>query len=196
VLVRVYTTRPLGDLPAELQRFARESWGGTLDSDTRCLVLLGSVGLEPDWCNRTTSRGHKAIPLPSADAVARLPMVASLVGQLGISVAEIVRQGPALAMVDPSERTYNVFHVESAAGSPYIPAQDFVERYAVRSVLGCGGLLPDGELYAAILFSRMGIGEETADLFRPLALALKLALIPFKKGRIFRDESSSADAAV
>ncbi len=88
-------------------------------------------------------------------------------------------------LVDSDERRYNVFHVEVAQGSPHIPAQDFVERYGVRSVLGCGGQLPDGELYAAILFSRDSISRETADAFKPLTLALKLALLPFKDDRVF-----------
>jgi hypothetical protein len=118
-------------------------------------------------------------------------MVARLVSQLGIDVVALLTSGPPL-LVDPSERTYNVFHVEDARGSPHIPAQDFVERYGVRSVLGCGGQLPDGELYAAILFSRVAIGRETADAFKPLTLALKLTLMPFKADRVFQDGAPHA----
>lgn len=60
-----------------------------------------------------------------------------------------------------------------------IPAQDFVQRYEVESVLGCGGQLPDGELYAVIAFARVTISRESAEIFKPLALAAKLALLPF-----------------
>lgn len=98
-------------------------------------------------------------------------------------------------LVDPAERTYNVFHVEEARGSAHIPAQDFVEGYGVQSVLGCGGQLPDGELYAAILFSRILIGRETADAFKPLTLALKLALMPFKSDRVFDHGEPRASAS-
>jgi hypothetical protein len=112
-------------------------------------------------------------------------MVAALVAQLGIDVAGLVKPSPGLLM-DSSEHRYNVFHVEVAAGSPFIPAQDFVEQHGVRSVLGFGGLLPDGDLFAAILFSRCTIGRETAEAWKPLTLALKLALLPFKGDRIFR----------
>jgi two-component system, NtrC family, sensor kinase len=195
VLVRVYKTHLFGGLPPELQAFASDSAGSeALTPTTRCLVLLGTSGVEPSWCTRTASQGHKAIPLPSPDAVARLPMVAQLVSQLGIDVAQLFTPGPPL-LIGSAEQTYNVFHVENALGSPHIPAQDFVERYGVRSVLGCGGQLPDGELYAAILFSRVPIGRETAEAFKPLTLALKLTLMPFKDGRVFHHGERSAISA-
>ena len=42
-----------------------------------------------------------------------------------------------------------------AAGSPYIPAQeDFVQPVGIRSVLGFGGMLPGGDIFVVILFSR------------------------------------------
>ncbi len=190
VLVRVYKTHLLGGLPPELQTFVSDSGGDeALLPATRCLVLLGTVGVEPSWCARTASRGHQAIALPSREAVARLPMVAQLVSQLGIDVAQLLTPSPPL-LIGAAEQPYNVFHVENAVGSPHIPAQDFVARYGVRSVLGCGGQLPDGELYAAILFSRVPIGRETAEAFKPLTLALKLALMPFKGDRIFAEGGS------
>jgi two-component system NtrC family sensor kinase len=186
-LVRVYKTHLLGGLPEELQAFARRAArNDALAPTVRCLVLLGTTGVEPTWCSRSASQGHKAIPLPSAEAVEQLPMVAQLVSQLGIDVAHLLTPGPPL-LVDPDERRYNVFHVEKAPGSPHIPAQDFVLSYGVRSVLGCGGQLPDGELFAAILFARDTISRETADAFKPLTLALKLALLPFKADRTFQD---------
>ena len=191
-LVRVYKTHLLGGLPEDLQAFARQAARSPdLAPTVRCLVLLSTIGVEPAWCSRGASQGHKAIPLPSAAAVAQLPMVAQLVSQLGLDVAHLLTPGPPL-LVDPDERRYNVFHVETALGSPHIPAQEFVERYGVRSVLGCGGQLPDGELFAAILFSRNTISPETAAAFKPLTLALKLALMPFKDDRLFHDEARSA----
>jgi hypothetical protein len=196
VLVRVYKTHPLGSLSPELQQFAAQSAGGeVLSPSVRCLVLFGTFGVEPAWCSRTSSRGHQAIPLPSTEAVARLPMVSQLVGQLGVDVAHLVTPGTPL-LIDPDERRYNVFHVEHAHGCPHIPAQDFVEQYGVRSVLGCGGQLPDGELYAAILFSRVTIGRETADAFKPLTLALKLMLMPFEGHRLFHDGAASGTLPV
>jgi hypothetical protein len=49
----------------------------------------------------------------------------------------------------------------------------------VRSVLGFGGLLPPGEPFATIIFSRTPIPREVADRFKPLALNVKVALLAF-----------------
>lgn len=178
VLVRMYKTHRFADLPADLQEFASQAAQATLGDEVPCLVLLGTVGVEPAWCVRAKSQGHRAIPLPSVDAVARLPMVAQLVSQLGYDVAQLVTP-TAATLLDAHERTFNVFHVPEAAGSECIPAQGFVEQYGVKSVLGCGGQLPDGSLYATIAFARVPVSRETAETFKPLALAAKLALLPF-----------------
>jgi two-component system, NtrC family, sensor kinase len=178
VLVRVYKTHRFGDLPSELQEFAAQVASGPLPAQAPCLALLGTVGVEPAWCARQRSNGHRAIPLPSVEAVARLPMVAQLVSQLGFDVASLIT-GANETLLDQNEQTFNVFYIPTALGSPFVPAQDFVSRYEVQSVLGCGGQLPDGELYAVIAFARTTISRETAELFKPLALAAKLALLPF-----------------
>jgi hypothetical protein len=78
-----------------------------------------------------------------------------------------------------------VFHVPEAQGSPYIPAQDFVERYNVRSVVGFGGTLPNGELIAMIFFSRLPIAIDVADRFRTLALELNESLARFGTAQTF-----------
>jgi hypothetical protein len=178
VLVRVYKTHPFGDLPQDLQAFAARSASGTLGPQVPCLVLIGSVGIESAWNSPRRSARHRAIPLPSVEAVSELPMVAQLVSQLGFDVATLVG-GTGTMLLDREERTFNVFHVPTAADSPHIPAQEFVQQHNVKSVLGFGGLLPDGQMYAVILFSRLPISRDTANMFKPLALAAKLALLPF-----------------
>jgi hypothetical protein len=54
-----------------------------------------------------------------------------------------------------------------------------VLAYKVRSVLGFGGILGPGDLYAVILFSRVPIERKTSELFTAVALDLKLSLQPF-----------------
>ena len=89
-------------------------------------------------------------------------------------------------IVDLQQRTFNVFYVPDALGSPHIPAQqEFVVPHHIRSVVGFGGVLPGGELYACILFSPCFIPSTTADLFKPLALSAKLAVMPFVEGPVF-----------
>jgi hypothetical protein len=89
-------------------------------------------------------------------------------------------------LLDSAQHTFNVFHVADAAGSPHIPAQqEFVIPHGVRSVLGFGGLLPPGELFATILFTKARVPREVAERFRTLALNVKVALLPFAGVRIF-----------
>jgi hypothetical protein len=185
-LARLYKTLPYDALGAELRSFADGSLRDEPHTEkTKCLTLLATAGDVANWNSRAASAGHRAIPLPSADVVERLPMVAQLIRQLGIEVSSLVSADRSL-IVDVDQRTYNVFYVGSALGSPFIPAQtEFVKPHGIRSVVGFGGMLPSGELYAFILFSKVFIAEDTAQMFRTLALKAKLALLPFSRGPIF-----------
>jgi two-component system, NtrC family, sensor kinase len=189
VLVRAYRTRPYATLDAGLQAFARELAGGEPAPETRCLTLLATIGDEPEWNSRYHSRGHRAIPLDSVEAVQRLPMMSQLVAQLGIDVQAIVQPDRRLIM-DLQQRTFSVFYVGDARTSPHIPVQEFVHQHGVRSVLAFGSVLPSGDLFAVILFARVHVPRETAELFRPLALAAKLSLLPFADDRVFDTPSA------
>jgi len=177
-LVRFYMTQPFARLPLELQEFVRSSVGDQRPPpEMRCLTLMGTAGVEEAWNSRARSEHHKAIALPSAAVVEQAPMVAQLIKQLGVKIEHLVRSSDEI-IVDRGITRYNVFHVEEAEGSPYIPAQeDFVIPYGVKTVLGFGGLLPVGELFAMILFSRDKISENTAKMFRTLTLVMEIPLL-------------------
>jgi len=81
--------------------------------------------------------------------------------------------------MDMAQTTYNVFYLPEAAGNKYVPAQeDFVIPFGVSSVLGFGGILPSGNLFVIIMFSRVPISPRTAEMFRTLALSVKIAVLP------------------
>ena len=188
VLARFYKVHPYGGLQADQQVFARGVLGGEPDSpDLKCLTLLATRGAEADWNQRRKSNGHQAVPMPSEQAVAGVPMVAQLISRLGLEVSEVLKPDPSI-FLELSERTCDVFHVEEAKGSPYIPAQDdFVIPHGVRSVVGFGGVFPDGGMFAVILFSKVAISRAQADLFRALALDVKSAVAPLSAGPVFED---------
>lgn len=181
-LVRLFITQPFGKLDDHLQSQARKLLGSIPESPThKCLVLLGTAGDQPEWNIRQQSRGHQAIPLPSEQILASIPMISQLISQLGVDVNCVLRPNPELLLA-AEQKTYNVFHIPEAVGSPYIPGQEgFVIPFHVQSVLGFGGLLPSGELFATVLFSRTRIPHDTAELFAPCALAVKSALLPFDR---------------
>jgi hypothetical protein len=188
ILVRCYKTHTYGALPPDIQRIAKRAYGTMAFSppqpDLKCLVLLATVGDEPGWNDRRASKNHQAIPLPSKEIVERAPMIAQLIRELGIDVSEIIQ--PTRGVVrELAGKSYGVFHVAEATGSRYIPAQDFVQQHDVRSVVGFGGTLPDGEMIAMIVFSRVPIGIDVADRFRTMARDLHDGLARFAPDSVF-----------
>lgn len=188
-LVRFYKTHRYGALPPALQRFAAAQLGDTpTRRDMRCLTLLATAGDEVQWNSRRRSKGHQVIPLSSAERVRAAPMIMQLVEELGVDIESLVSSAEPRARGSDT-RTYDVFHVEQALGSPFIPAQrEFVERYHVTSVVGFGGLLRSGELFALILFSRDAIPARSAARFRTIALDVRSSLFTFDESRTWRDE--------
>ena len=77
-------------------------------------------------------------------------MIAQLIEQLGLSVSSVVRPEVGL-ILDTEGRKQNVFYVAEALGSPHIVAQEeFVGPYRIASVIGLGGLITTGDMFALI----------------------------------------------
>jgi two-component system NtrC family sensor kinase len=185
-LVRTFVTVPYMSLPPAQQVFAARMVPDIASRPTmKCLTLLATAGDEPAWNGRTTSVGHQALPLASSESIARSPMINQLMRQLGVEAGALLSSDAAM-MIDDTQHSFNVFHVADALGSPHIPAQqEFVVPYGIRSVIGFGGLLPPGELFATILFARVPVSRDVAELFKTLALNVKVALLPFSGDRVF-----------
>lgn len=188
-LVRFYKTHAFGTLEPRLKHFAEGQLGDLPHDDAmRCLVLLGTAGDEPEWNSRHSSQSHQAIPLPSAEVVREAPMIARLIDDLGIDVDALVAGESSR---ESEGRNYDVFHVEEALGSPHIPAQrDFVQRHGIRSVIGFGGLLRSGELYAVILFSRVTVPATSARRFKAIALDIRSSLYALDEDRTWSVEAT------
>ena len=185
-LARFYATRRYDGLEPPLQRIVAESMG-TSDPDPalRCLALFGTAGDEPGWNSRHLSRAHRVIPLPSAEFVRSAPMIAGLIEDLGLDLETIVGRDDGLTRAT-EPRTYDVFHVEQALGSPVIPAQEeFVVPHGIRSVVGFGGLLRSGEMFAVVLFSRAPISAASASRFRTIALDIRSALFTLDESSVW-----------
>ncbi len=185
VLVRLFKTHPYNKLDGALRQCVQAVVGGVPSDPTmKCLTLLATAGVQPAWNDRRRSAGHQAWPLTGLD-INVYPMFAQLIQQFGVDLDTVIQPDPAL-LVDLDHKTFNVFHVADAVGSPYIPAQaDFVIPFGIRSVLGFGGILPTGNLFTVILFAKVHIPRETAEAFKTLALNVKMALLPFVEATIF-----------
>jgi hypothetical protein len=179
VLARFFETHPFGKLPGDLQACARVGAAGhPLAPAMRCLILFGTTGDRAEWCSPSRSAHHRAIPVASAALVDQSPMISRLLHELGLPVPEL--RAPAGGLLGREEHTCNVFYVPQASGSPYVPAQDdFVIPCGIQSVLGFGGWLPTGELFATVLFTRVPVPPATVDLWKQVAVGLRQALIPW-----------------
>lgn len=193
VLARFYKTEPYSRLPADLKEFTNQKLkASSVPSDVSCLTLLATVGDEPQWNSRLNSARCKVFPLVDGNGTDTIPMISSLLNQFGVEFSALVNPDPSI-ILDMEQRTYNAFYVSDAVGSPYIPAQqEFVIPYGVSSVLGFGGILMSGALFAIVLFSKTHIPRETAEHFKMLAPNVKQAVLPFVGGKIFAQTSDTA----
>jgi PAS domain S-box-containing protein len=189
VLVRCFKTHAYRELDPQLQAEAlRTTNGSPPPPETKCLTLLATAGQESQWNDRTASVGHQAIPLTSEEAVARAPMLARLIEQLGLEIRTVLKPQPE-QLLELQQQTFDVFYVPDAIGSPFIPAQEsFAIPYGLKSVLGFGSLLPSGNLFAIVLFLKINIPRSTAEMFSLLALSVKTAVLPFDGGIVFESE--------
>jgi hypothetical protein len=160
----------------------------SLAPTTKCLTLLGTAGDRPEWNDRHASRHHRTIPLPSAQVIEQIPMIAQLVRQFGIEIPALLDGQPEIIR-ELDKKTYNVFYVpETHIGGPYIPAQaEFVIPYGIKSALGFGGVLPSGNLFAVIMFTRVPIPMATARMFRTIAINVKMNILRFAGAKVFAE---------
>ncbi len=182
VLVRFFKTHDYTELNADLKAFADQMIAKAATAHNfKCFTLLATRGINAKWNSPNNSQRHRVIPLPSDQAVEQIPMMRSMLKQMGMDIPSIIAPDPDIVL-DLSQKTYNVFHIPCAEGNDHIPMQaEFVKPYGVKSVLGFGSVLPSGNVFVVIIFSRTAIDAETANRFVTMALNVKMAIIPFEK---------------
>ena len=177
VLLRLFATVQFRELPQRNREFVRalaESAGAAdaITDDTLVLSLLGTMGVEPQWCDRRESASHVGIPLVSREFVASIPMIARLLKQLGVELDWIDRKDTAIVGKTFGVQS-GVFYVEDAATAvdhhnrKIIAAQEFVARHGIQTVYGVGGGYVGTPVYATITsFCRDHVDEGRAEWFR------------------------------
>jgi hypothetical protein len=179
-LVRFFKTKPYAELTSSQKKHADSSFESHLCfPTTKCLTLEATAGDKNDWNSVSQASAHQSIPLPSEALVQEMPMISQLISDLGFRVSDVL-DPPADLLIGKSEEDYNIFLVADAVGSAIIPAQnEFVIPNQIKSVLGFGGMMPSGNMFAVILFSKARISRDTADMFRCISLATSLAAMHF-----------------
>ena len=191
-LVRLFKTHPYGELEDSLQQSARCLMNGNSPAaDMKCWTLLAAAGTEPQWNSRHTAAENIAIPLVSTQLVAQMPAISEIIRQFGLDIPTFlgIERERCLQL---EAAVLNIFHVAEAKGSPFIAEQDsLIIPYQVKSVLGFGGLLRSGSLFAVLMFLKVKIPESRAELFKHLALSVKTALSLSEENIVF-DSSEKA----
>ncbi len=194
VLVRLFKTHPYGELEDSLQQSARRLMNGNSPAaDMKCWTLLAAAGAEPQWNSRQTAAENTAIPLVRAELVAEMPAISEIIRQFGLDIPTVIGiERERLLQLEPA--VLNIFHVSEAKGSPLIPEQDsLIIPYQVKSVLGFGGLLPSGSLFAVVMFLKVKIPQGTAEMFKYLALSVKTALSLSDEEVVFNSSMNAAN---
>jgi hypothetical protein len=156
-LVRIYRlTRP-DEMPTDLRALA----GGEVGYS---MTLMGSAGVEPAWNSRHTSTGHKVVPMTTDTSL----MMRAAVRQLALDVGVEMPLPPSVTPEMTDEPIVRVFYVAQAAGSPLIPAQDFVRDYGIQSVIGLGSGFVSRSAFFMPMFSRLPIDRAMIDGFAML----------------------------
>jgi hypothetical protein len=150
-----------------------------LRPDTPVLSLLGTRGARPEWNSRHHSKGHIGIPLASAEFVDAIPMIASLIKELGVAIV----QDPAVETTIVTHRLGNaagLFYVPDAStatdshGRRIIAAADFVAEHEVKTVFGFGGVYALTRTFVvAVVFARDTVARLQAERFMRLANLFK-----------------------
>jgi len=182
VLARVYGTVPYAKLPEAERRFTTtlvpEPERARLTAETPILVLLGSRGRKTEWNDRLASKGHLAIPLLGKEFVAAIPMLASLLREIGLELEDLESPGEALTrrLMGGFNGVFFVSNARLGRDAQHrlvIPAQEFVSTYDVKSVFGMGGVYPWGNFVTVIVFTSENLSRPAAERFAPLVSVLK-----------------------
>ncbi|WP_315791051.1 hypothetical protein [Fischerella sp. JS2] len=129
------------------------------------------------------------ISLIDQDTVAKIPMISQLIWQFGLEIENVIKPEPEI-IINLGKKNFNVFYIPEAIDSPYIPAQtQFVIPYQIKSVLGLGGMLPSGNIFVIILFSKVQIPIDLAYLFKWVAMYARVAATSVENKGIIFDET-------
>lgn len=196
-LVRLFKTHPYGELEYSSQQSARRLMNNNSPAaDMKCWTLLAAAGAEPQWNSRHTAAENTAIPLVSTELVAQMPLISGIIRQLGLDIPTVLGIEPErFLQLEPA--VLNIFHVSEAKGSPLITEQDsLIIPYQVKSVLAFGGLLGSGSLFAVVIFMKVKIPQNTAQMFKYLALSVKTSLSIADDENVFGSSFRAENTAI
>lgn len=162
-LVRVFRLTTTLDLPPDVQALVEAD-------EEKVMALTGTYGMEPHWCDRHQSVGHKAIPLRAIAIPERIPMFQEVLTQMELDYRRLREVG---SILEVTTKLAGQFYVPSVPDASYIPAQDeFVKPYEIASLVGFGGVAKGTTLstviYLLYVFTRVHVSLEAVERFNQM----------------------------
>lgn len=175
-LVRLYKTMRFGELDSNLRTVARQSFGSEQGS---FLTLMATVGMMDSWNDRRKTERHQLIPSnDETQMMQHVPILAHLRLQLEMGSSWRPLDESLLKYVmEPEQKRFNVFFVPNINDYSSPEREALIESCGVRSMLAYGAMLSPGSFFGVVLYSRIVLPKNSAEMFSPLALSTKNAII-------------------
>jgi anti-sigma regulatory factor (Ser/Thr protein kinase) len=194
VLAQVFQTAAWDALPPDVQQqVISQSPAGT-SAPERCLVLLGTDGDLPVWTDRRTPGDAAAIALTRREALTTPPLIPALAGTLGVTVDAFLPDSEP-ELLDDLSQSVEAFFVPEVTPGRHGPGDGFVADHGVCSLIGFGAILPDGNAFTVMMYTKKPVSSHVAGMFRTVAVAAKLALLEALEKPLFNGQQDRpADA--
>jgi len=178
-LVRLFKTVRFDELDEDLKKYAAANFD--VKPDTKFMALMATAGIDQTWNDRRQSAQHRLIPVTAAeDAGRQSTLIRHMMSELEHSGAPNVESTDLNSrryVMEPNQRHFNVFHIPDASECAFVQDEELVRNFDVRSILGFGGFLNRGSRFCVVMFARTFLDRDCAELFNPLTLSTKNALI-------------------
>jgi hypothetical protein len=173
-VVQLYKTLRFDELDDVSRRFALTNF--ECNHDSIFVMKMASAGFPHELNARRTQHSEQVIPINDPRMLRNeMPIVAQLISQLELGEgwpreeAEIREY-----LIDQEQRRFNVLFIPDVRDCPY---QSMLSELGIRSVIAYGGMLNRNSAFCVLMLTKISISKESAELFSPLALSTKNALV-------------------
>jgi|GEM_PF-1786045 len=171
-LVRIYRVTKSEDLPQDVI----EHLGDAYQENENWLALMGTIGDEPNWCDRRQSKYHQAVAINTK--MSRMFRV--VIRELNLDIINLEHDGVTADVDVTEESTVKFFFVADAIKSNAIPDKEqFVYPYGIQSVIGLGSAFISNSSFVALYFCKQALSKERAKTFAEKANFLATLLATY-----------------
>jgi PAS domain S-box-containing protein len=187
VSAQCFLVRRFDDLAGEVQDVVRASANSTVYRLQPCAVLLAARDVA-----QVERRSHRivAAPVASQALAAMAPTLPGVLAAVLSDGAAADHGGPPsdVNLVGLERWSYAIGHEGDARDSKlFAEWAGFTATRDIHDVLTIAAVLPTGTL-VFVLYMTVALSRETAEAFAAVAVAIKIAMLPYTTGRVLDGE--------